>query len=110
MSHETEEARKNIDILVRAYGALSRPNQGGVFPPQVGVLSDSVDHIGLRKLIMQNAELLKPTQLISAGTEERVLLAGTVIKIDGIPFTLGVDTPVSGIKGNWELIDAAAES
>lgn len=88
----------NIKTLCHAYEVMKRPPAVGL---QVGSVPQEpafTEMAELRKLIMKNARLLQPEQLVSGGTgdtpklRETLLKAGTVVKIGGMPATLTVDT------------------
>lgn len=101
-----DNPHNNIKTLCHAYEVMKRPPAVGL---QVGSVPQEpafTEMAELRKLIMKNARLLQPEQLVSGGTdEERVLKAGTTIRVCGITVTLSKDLPVHKIPKGWELIE-----
>ena len=92
----------NIKTLCHAYEVMKRPPAVGL---QVGSVPQEpafAEMAELRKLIMKNARLLQPEQLVSGGTEdeprlrETTLKAGTVVKVGGTPVKLAADIIVLG--------------
>lgn len=88
----------NIKTLCHAYEVMKRPPAVGL---QVGSVPQEpafAEMAELRKLIMKNARLLQPEQLVSGSIgdtpklRETLLKAGTVVKIGGMPATLTMDT------------------
>lgn len=88
----------NIKTLCHAYEVMKRPPAIGLQVGNVPQEPAFAEMAELRKLIMKNARLLQPEQLVSGETgaapklRETLLKAGTVVKIGGMPATLTMDT------------------
>lgn len=112
METPPDEIRKNIATLTNTYTALRAEKNAfvghgvaisGSFPDA----AISAELAELKKLILMHCRLLGTPHYQNGGTTIRVLPAGTTIKIEGVVVTLDEDTPVTSIRGTWEIVKVA---
>lgn len=104
----------NIKTLCHAYEVMKRPPAVGL---QVGSVPQEpafTEMAELRKLIMKNARLLQPEQLVSGEAADKdnlakdgptMLPAGSKVLVPpGIQCVTDTDTPLFAIPASWKII------